>query len=273
MINIKSDSRKVKPGDTFIALPGIEGDGHDYIESAIKNGATKIIAEHGNYSVETVIVPSTREYLYNYLETNYNKYLDEMTIIGITGTNGKTTSCYLIYQMLNLLGKKCAYIGTIGYYLDKKICSLANTCPDTCDLYDYIINAYDLGYRYVALEASSVGLLYKRINNMPFDYAIFTNLTHSHGESHPTMEDYALAKQLLFKKLKPTGKAIVNIDDKYAPYYLLEGNHNITYGFNKSDYQMSDYQVNDFNTYFNYIHNDQTYNIHSKLIGKYNVYN
>ncbi len=273
MINIKTDSRRIVPGDTFVALPGINSDGHNYIDVAIKNGATRVIATHGTYGVETLIVPDTRIYLEEYLKDNYNKYLDEMTMIGITGTNGKTTACYLIYQMLNMLGKKCAYIGTIGYYLDKKVCNLANTSPDICDMYEYIINAYDLGYRYVSLEASSQGLFLGRINNINFDYAVFTNLTHSHKEFHPTVIDYALAKQLLFKKIRLNGKAIVNIDDEYSSYYLLEDNNNITYGFKPSDYQLTDYYVNGFNVYFSCLHNQEKINIHTKLIGKYNVYN
>ena len=133
MLNIQSDSRKIKKGDTFIAVKCEVNDGHAYIEKAIEAGASKVIAERGEYSVPTVIVPDTREYLNNYLEENYNKYLDEMTIIGITGTNGKTTSAYLTYQMLNKLGVKTAYIGTIGFYMDKKIKNLPNTSVDICD--------------------------------------------------------------------------------------------------------------------------------------------
>ena len=221
MINIKSDSRKIKPGDTFIAIKCEVNDGHKYIEQAIQNGAGKIIAEHGNYSVPTLIVEDTRNYLNKYLKENYNKYLEEMTIIGITGTNGKTTSAYLIYSALNKLGIKCAYIGTIGYYLDKKIFNLPNTNPDVCDMYELIINAYDNGYKYVVLEASSHGLYSGRLEGLIFDYAIFTNLTRDHLDFHKTMENYALAKQQLFKKLKPNGIGITNIDDEYSKFFNL----------------------------------------------------
>ena len=117
MIKIKTDSRKVVDGDTFVALTGISSDGHDYIETAIENGATKIIAQHGEYKVPTVIVPDTRVYLNDLLKQEYGYVINDMKIIGITGTNGKTTSCFLTYQILNKLGIKCAYIGTIGFYL------------------------------------------------------------------------------------------------------------------------------------------------------------
>ena len=232
MINIKADSRKVIPGDTFIALRGVSSDGHNYIEKAIANGATKIIAEEGSYAVETVVVPDTREYLVNYLKKNYNKYLEKMKIIGITGTNGKTTSAFLIYRALNILGMKCAYIGTLGFYIENKVNNLDNTTPDTLDLYNMMITAYEKECEYVVLEVSSQGLGYNRVEGFLFDYAIFTNLTQDHLDYHKTMENYALAKQQLFKKIKPTGKAIINYDDEYKNYYLLEGNNNITYGFN-----------------------------------------
>ena len=119
MINIKADSRKVKKGDIFVALKGISSDGHDYIENAISNGATEIVAERGSYSVKTTIVPDTTKYLENYLEEHYHHIIDEMTMISITGTNGKTTGAFIIYELLNKLGLKCGYVGSIGYYLDK----------------------------------------------------------------------------------------------------------------------------------------------------------
>ena len=157
MINIKADSRKVKPGDIFVALRGISSDGHEYIDKAISLGASKLVVmDEGDYSIPYEVVEDTREYLNNYLKENYNKYLEEMTIVGFTGTNGKTTSAYLMHDALNKMGVKCGYIGTIGYYLGEKVCDLPNTSPDVCDMYDLIINAYDKGFRYIAIEASSI---------------------------------------------------------------------------------------------------------------------
>ena len=268
MIDIKSDSRKVKLNDKFIALRGISSDGHDYIEKAIENGASEIIAEHGNYGVKTTIVKDTRDYLNRYLENKYKDIINDMVLIGYTGTNGKTTSAYLLYECLNNLGYKCAYIGTIGYYLDKKVYDLPNTSPDICDLYEMIIEAYEKGYKYISLEVSSQGLSYGRIDTLRFDYAVFTNLTRDHLDFHKTMENYALAKQQLFKKLKINGIGIINIDDSYVNYFKI-GNY-ITYGFNDSDYKISDYNI-DYNGVSFKVNNK--YLLSAKLIGKYNIYN
>ena len=269
MINIKTDSRKVKKGDIFVALKGISSDGHDYIESAIKNGASKLIVEHGDYDIDYEIVKDSRKYLNEHLKVNYKKYLDEMTIIGVTGTNGKTTTAYLIYQALNMLGKKCCYIGTIGYYLNKEVCNLPNTSPDICEIYDMIIRAYDNGYKYVAIEVSSQGLSYERFNGIEFDYAIFTNLTVDHLDYHKTMKNYALAKQKLFNQNR--GINIINVDDEYNDYFKI--NKYVTYGFNNSDYKIIDYKLSHDETFFKVEHDKKIYNIKSGLIGKYNIYN
>ena len=273
MIKIKSDSRKVKSGDIFIALRGISSDGHSYIEQAIQNGASKIIAEEGKYSVETLIVPNTRLYLEKYLKENYGHYLEKMKIIGFTGTNGKSTSAFFLYSTLNNLNKKCAYVGTLGYYLDKKVRSLPNTSVEITDLYEMIVEAYDKGYRYFVLEVSSQGLIYRRLESIVFDYAIFTNLTQDHLDFHKTMENYAKAKQELFHKLKSNGKAIVNIDSQYNEYFLLNINTNITYGFNGGNYKLLDYQHNDDGIKFTYKYLNRIYKIKAPIIGKYNIYN
>ena len=271
MINIKSDSRKVREGDIFVALKGINSNGDEYVESAIENGASKIITETSNtYRVETNNVENSRCYLVNYLKDNYGKYLDEMNIIGITGTNGKTTTAYLIYQMLNKLNIKCAYIGTIGYYLDEKVYSLPNTSPDVCEIYDMLINAYENGYKTVVMEVSSQGLDMGRLDSIKFNYVLFTNLTQDHLDYHKTMENYAKAKQKLFYNLKDNGVSIINSDDNYKNYFTVS--NYVEYGFNNNDYKIEEYNLGYKINFKLNIYNN-IYNIESKLIGKYNMYN
>lgn len=272
-MKIKVDSRKVEKGDTFIALRGIDNDGHNYINNAIENGASKIICEEGSYSVETIVVKDTRKFLINYLNENYSDKINKLKIIGITGTNGKTTSAYLFHEILNKIGKKCAYIGTIGFYINEKVKDLNNTTPDIYDLYELLLECYDKKCEYVIMEVSSQGLANKRVESLKFDYAIFTNLTQDHLDFHKTMENYALAKQELFKNLKSNGKAIVNYDDKYKEYYLLEENNNFTYGFNGGDFKITSYELFNHNTIFSVNYLNNTYNFKTNLIGKYNIYN
>lgn len=272
MIKIKTDSRKVVDGDTFVALPGISSDGHDYIETAIENGATKIIAQHGEYKVPTVIVPDTRVYLNDLLKQEYGYVINDMKIIGITGTNGKTTSCFLTYQILNKLGIKCAYIGTIGFYLKDKVRNLPNTSVDIADLYGLLVEAYENDYKYVCLEVSSQGLSMDRFKTISFDIAAFTNLTQDHLDYHKTMNNYCLAKQQLFKQLKKDGKAIINADDKYKDYYLLKDNNNITFGLN-GDYKIDDLKFANKYSMLDYSYQNKNYQIKTNLIGEYNIYN
>lgn len=272
MIKIKTDSRKVVEGDTFVALPGISSDGHDYIETAIENGATKIIAQHGEYKVPTVIVPDTRVYLNDLLKQEYGYVINDMKIIGITGTNGKTTSCFLTYQILNKLGIKCAYIGTIGFYLKDKVRNLPNTSVDIADLYGLLVEAYENDYKYVCLEVSSQGLSMDRFKTISFDIAAFTNLTQDHLDYHKTMNNYCLAKQQLFKQLKKNGKAIINADDKYKDYYLLKDNNNITFGLN-GDYKIDDLKFTNKYSMLDYSYQNKNYQVKTNLIGEYNIYN
>ena len=272
-MNVKIDSRKIEKGDTFVALRGVDNDGHNFIEKAIENGATKIVAEYGEYSVPTEIVKDTRAYLMDYLTSNYNEKISKLKFIGITGTNGKTTTAFLIHNALNKLGIKCAYIGTIGFYIDKKIRPLANTTPDVYDLYNLFLEAVDNGCEYVVQEVSSQGLAYKRVEGYKFDYAIFTNLTQDHLDYHKTMENYANCKQELFKKLKKDGTAIINYDDDYKDRYLLPDNKNVTYGFLGGDFQVTNFKMTNTGTLFSYDYMGKHYNITSPLLGRYNVYN
>ena len=271
---IKTDSRKIKKGDTFVAIKTIDSDGHKYIESAIQNGASQIICEDGMYNVPTINVKNSREYLDKYLETTYKEVFDKMKIMVVTGTNGKTTMAYLYYQALNLLGKKCAYLGTLGYFKKEgKIYKLDNTTPDICEVYEAIVDAYNSGYEYFAIEASSQGLAQHRLDTLHYDYAVFTNLTRDHLDFHKTMDNYALAKKKVFEDLKETGKAIINADDERCKYYSLEKNTNITYGLNDGDYQVIDYKFSLNGTDFKLKYKDEIHNFKMKLVGVYNIYN
>ena len=268
----KTDSRKVEKGDIFVALRGVNHDGHSYIADAIEKGATKVVAEEGLYPVETYIVKDTHEYLVQTLKREYYDEIKDLKLIGITGTNGKTTSCYLIHQALNRLGRKCGYIGTIGFYIDEKICDLSNTTPDILDLYDMLLTCKKEGCEFVAMEVSSHSLDMNRVDGLLFDYAIFTNLTQDHLDYHGNMKNYALAKQKLFRKMKEQGTCFINIDDDNSYHFLLPENHNITYGFRNGSYRITNMTYSLGHTDFIVSHEgEKTYQM--QLIGKHNLYN
>lgn len=273
MLNIKTNSKLVKPGDTFVAIKGLTRDGHDYIEDAIKNGATSIICEHGNYDVETVVVDDTSKFLREYLYTNYHEKIKKLKLIGMTGTNGKTTTCYLIYQALQKIGKKCGYIGTIGFYIDGKVSELDNTTPEIQDMYDMLLTCYEQNCEYVVMEVSSHALSLGRVDTLMFDYAIFSNLTEDHLDFHKTFDDYIRAKNKLFNMVKKDGAAIINVDDSSYEKMLNENNRNILFGFNDSDYKVLDYRYENYKTIFNININGKTEEIVTKLLGKYNIHN
>ena len=271
-MNIKYNSKEIQKGDTFIALK-TNNDGHKYINDAIKNGATKIVAEYGSYPVETLLVDNTKEYLVKYLYENYYQEIKDLKLIGITGTNGKTTTCMLLHNMLNMLGRKTAYIGTNGFYINKFIKELPNTTPEILDIYELLIEAKREGCEFVCIEASSHGLAQNRLENLKFDYAIFTNLTHEHLGYHKTMKNYALAKQKLFTMLRNNKYAIINNDDNYKNYFILKENNNITYSLNNGNYYVKEYKITTQNNIFTVVNNNKEYTFTTKLLGKHNIYN
>lgn len=270
-MNIKTNSKRIKKGDTFIALKGMTYDGHDYIEEAIENGAEKIICEHGEYNVQTIIVPSTKEYLNNYLDINYYNKIKDITLIGITGTNGKTTSCYFIYELLKMLDVKCAYIGTIGFFIDKKERDLNNTTPEILELYEMFLECKSRGVNVIVMEVSSHALELDRVHGLKFNYVCFTNLTVDHLLFHKTMDNYLNAKKKLFNMLKKDAISITNVDDKYKDNFLLD--NTITYGESKSDFNIIKYKLKLDKTIYKLRYNNKNYKVKMNVIGKYNIYN
>lgn len=273
-MSIQVDSRKIKKGDTFVAIKGLNIDGHDFINKAIEAGAEKVIAEYGEYSVPTTIVDNTRVYLANYLKEKYHNDLAKIKFIGITGTNGKTTSCYLIYQALNKLGVKTAYIGTIGFYVDGKVKDLDNTTPDLIDLYDMFDYCIKNNVEVIAMEVSSHALALDRVLGIDFDYVSFTNLTQDHLDFHGNLENYKQAKLKLFNSLKNNGFAIINGDDPYYKDFCLEKNNNIIYGTNfNADYKITSYNLDIDSSEFTFSYCGKEYDVKLNIPGKYNVYN
>ncbi|MGM9834851.1 MAG: UDP-N-acetylmuramoyl-L-alanyl-D-glutamate--2,6-diaminopimelate ligase [Bacilli bacterium] len=269
MINIKIDSRKVKKGDTFVALKGTAVDGHDYIDQAIANGATKIVAEHGNYSVETIIVDNSEEWLKDYITSTYSKEVNKLCILGVTGTNGKTTTCYLTYQILNKLNIKTAYIGTIGFYCNGNSRELPNTTPNILDLYELLLEAKENGCTHVIMEVSSHSLVFERVKGLKYKTAAFTNLTEDHLDFHKTMDNYFEAKNLLLKQLE--GSYIVNYDDEYG--CKIKYNNIKSIGYNGTYIKIVDYKDTSKGTLINFRYNDKDYEVETNLKSTFNVYN
>lgn len=270
---LRTDSRKVEKGDTFIAIKNVNTDGHDFIESAINNGATKIICEHGSYSVETQIVPDTRKYLEDYLYNNYYPKFKDMKLIGVTGTNGKTTICYLVYQLLNKLGKKCAYIGTIGFYYEGHKEELNNTTPDVDLLYKMFLEAKENNCKALVMEVSSHALDMNRIHGLEFDEVAFTNLTQDHLDYHKTFENYIAAKRKLFYKTRGDKIAVINGDDSTYKEFINPDNNNVIISKDNGDVNILDVKLSHLGTNIKFSYLNKEYEVNINMVGSYNVYN
>ena len=273
MIEFETDSRKVKPGQTFVAIKGFTVDGHDYIDSAIKNGATRVIVEKDvDCDVETIKVDSTKEYLKNELVNKYSSNFDDLKIIGVTGTNGKTTTCYLTHQFMNKLGLKSAYMGTIGFYYDDVKIDLPNTTPEILTVYKLISEAKEHGCKYIVMEVSSHSLEEERIAGIKFDETAFTNLTQDHLDYHKTMKNYLNAKLKIFKYLKENGVMIVNNDDPYAKEFIKD--NSVTLGYKDgSDLKIEEANYTPLNTSIKFNKDGKEYSVTTNLTSKFNVYN
>lgn len=270
MDKLKTNSKEVTYGDIFIALKGNNNDGHKFIDEAIKNGATEIICEYGDYSVNTIIVPNTKDYLNEYLNDNYKYLFDDLKIIGITGTNGKTTTAFITSSILNKLNINSAYIGTIGFYINGKLIkSLNNTTPDTLTLYKLIKEAKENDCKFIVMEVSSHSLDMNRLAYIKLDIALFTNLTQDHLDYHKNMNNYLNSKLKIINYLKDDGILIVNNDSEYSKYFNFKNKKSI--GKNLSTYQILDYINSKDLIIFKY--EDKKYQVKINLKSKFNVYN
>ena len=274
MFKYETNSRLIKPGQTFVAIKGYTVDGHDYIEDAIKNGATAVIAQKEvKCDVPVTVVENSAEYYQKLLVKEYKDEFKDLKLIGITGTNGKTTSAYLTYQMLLDLGKKAAYIGTIGFMCGDYFKELPNTSPEILTTYKLLEKSKEMECEYVVMEVSNFALDQKRIEGLEFVAGAFTNLTEDHLDYHKTMENYLKAKLLLTDYIKNDGVLLVNKDDEASKKFIERFKNTKTFGYGNADYDILSDDIYPDHTDIIFKVNEKEYKVTTNLTSKFNVYN
>ncbi len=215
------DSRNVKEGDMFIAMRGTQVDGHNYIDAAIANGASAIICETRpdtiSSTVAYIIVSDAQAIVGKIATTYYGNPSQRLKLVGVTGTNGKTTIATLLYELMRKMGHKCGLLSTVCNYIDGTPYPATHTTPDAITLNRLLGQMASEGCEYVFMEVSSHALAQERVGGLTFAGGIFTNLTRDHMDFHETMENYLKAKKSFFDALPRDAFAITNIDDKNGP--------------------------------------------------------
>lgn len=270
---IAYDSRKVKPGYLFVAIKGFETDGHKYIESAIKNGAAAVIGEEELSCRCTYIkTDNSRKALAKVGAAFYAHPERKLKIIGITGTNGKTTTTYLVRQILMLKGIRCDLIGTNQIIIGDEVIESSRTTPESLDLFEIFSKMEQSGGEYVVMEVSSHSLELDRVYGVEFETAVITNITQDHLDFHKTMDNYALAKAKLFKMSK---SAAINVDDEYANVMLESAVGNVlTYSYEKpSDVRAQNLKMSERGVIFDICDKEGIQEMRLGIPGKFSVYN
>lgn len=244
---ISSDSRQIKENYIFLAIKGLEFDGHKFIGSAIENGAKTIVYTSDDIKFEDKInyirVKDPRIALAQISNKLSNYPSKNLRMIGVTGTNGKTTTANMISFVLTKLGDRCGNIGTDGANLIKKTMPTEHTTPEITDINSILIEANKLKLKNMVMETSSHGLYLKRCFGIDYEYGVFTNLSPEHMDFHKTMENYFDAKMILIKNAK---KAIINKDDDYGKKALALAQNPISISINEeSDYRAEDIKRDD----------------------------
>ena len=274
---ISSDSRKVNKGDVFIAVKGFQADGHDYIDLALKKGAVAVVAEkyNGNSDIPLILVKNSRKVRAAMAQEYYGDPGQKMDIIGITGTNGKTTVCLLMESILQSQGKSTGLLTTLYYRWNKQERPAQRTTPDTLEVYKYLHEMRNQGITSVVMEISSHALSLYRVEGLRFKAAVFTNISRDHLEFHQTMDAYAEAKSQLFSKLHSEGVGVVHGDDKYAETMIRATNQRVvTYGEGPdNDYKISDITINQEYLNFTLAGKHKPFRVKSSLKGHFNILN
>ncbi|HXY60615.1 MAG TPA: UDP-N-acetylmuramoyl-L-alanyl-D-glutamate--2,6-diaminopimelate ligase [Chthoniobacterales bacterium] len=285
--SIAYDSRRVQRNGLFVALRGEKSDGHDFIGQAIEKGATVIIGERAENSAlagraTSVVVESTRTAMADVAARFYNYPARKLKIAGVTGTNGKTTTTFLIKHICEKAGTRCGLLGTVRYEIGERVLPAARTTPESLDLQELLSQIKDAGCKAAAMEVSSHAIAQARVRGVEWDTAVFTNLTQDHLDYHGTMENYFEAKAKLFEQLgqqqrKRKPVAIINIDDRYGQKLIAKIEKKVsivTFGTGlKADFRASNYRMEFGGTSYQLDARGKSYLVRVPLIGRFNVAN
>src|SRR5882757_8858302 len=280
---LEYDSRRVKPGDAFVAMRGESSDGNKFIDKAIGAGAVAIISDSVEEPLRAAVawaqVSHGRRALARLSTNFYKRPAERLAVIGVTGTNGKSTTAYLVEAILTAAGHKSALIGTIEYHVAGKVLPAPHTTPEALELNQIFNEALGHGATQAVMEVSSHALAQERVYGIPFSAAIFTNLTRDHLDYHHTMEEYFASKRTMFEGCgtEPPRASVLNTDDEYGKKLVKiskkRSSEVFTYGLVVGDFHAEKMEITPRGTRFDLITPDGTIPLFSPLIGKVNVYN
>src|SRR5260221_1408664 len=279
---IAYDSRRVTPGMVFVAIPGRHADGHEFISTAIERGATAVICEHNGIATSRatkIKVADVREALARASISYYQHPSSKLKMIGVTGTNGKTTVAFMVKAILEAAGIKTGLIGTVRYEIGDRVIPAQRTTPESLEVQQLMAQMLRSGCQACVMEVSSHALDQKRVLGIEFDVALFTNLTRDHLDYHGTMENYFAAKQKLFAALgKGTkkGAAVINIDDAFGARLASETKVEVdlTYGLQKAArLRATRIQLAKDGSRFVVETPERQFACRLPLIGRHNIYN
>ena len=284
VMGLSYDSRKTGKDFIFFAIKGYKDDGNKFVKQAIENGARAVITDVDSYNsfpseliekINLIAVKDTRKTMAEMSCEFFGRPSEKLKLVGITGTNGKTTITYLLKSIFEESGYNCGLIGTIDYQTGNKSQESKLTTPDSIELNMFLSDMLNAGIEFCFMEVSSIALVLKRVYGLKFFGTIFTNLTSEHLDLHQNMENYFNAKKILFDTLENRIPAVSNADDEYGETILNNTNgEKIYYSINnKSEFQAINYELSIEGLKFELLYNDKKYDFNTSLTGKFNIYN
>ncbi len=271
------DSRRVDPGQVFVALKGLHADGASFARQAIERGAVAIVSDQPappDVSISWTTVTDSRQALAMLSAAFYGHPSSQMQVIGITGTNGKTTTAFLIASIFDAAGRRCGVLGTVGHRIGDDMRAATHTTPEAPEVQHMLRQMSERGCGVCAMEVSSHALSLRRVDGVTFAAGVFTNLTRDHLDFHPDMEAYFQAKRRLFEMLPPDAPSLVNLDDPRGAALTEVGRRPVTYAVNRpADITTGPLSFSLEGLAFDVRTPRGTLQVRSSLVGRPNVYN